>query len=113
MFCCIFLTTARPILSKLGAERYWAVFLLNISNRTRHRRRRIIVATGIFFSDQSKEPGWIQFLDFQTRSIRKICPFGVLQLGPRPIAASFDGSLLVFVQRDRFNEDIVLLEGLE
>jgi len=71
------------------------------------------VDDGIYFRNSLSEPDWIQFLDFETRSIRKVCAFGKWERGPRPIVQSPDGSTLIFTQRDDYDQDILMVEGLE
>ena len=70
------------------------------------------VEDGIYFRSGA-EPDWIQFFDFETRSIRRICAFGEWERGPLPIAVSPDGRTLIFTQRDDHDEDIMLIEGVE
>jgi len=71
------------------------------------------VEDGIYFRDSNSDPGWIRFLDFESRSIRKICRFEEWERGPRPIAVSPDGRTLIFTQRDDYDQDIMMVEGLE
>lgn len=85
---------AFPEIGEAGRRRFWSP-----------------VDDGIYFLDSASEPEWIQFLDFETRSIRKICPFGERERGPRPIAVSPDGRTLIFTQRDDYDQDIMMVEG--
>ena len=66
---------------------------------------------GIYFSSRD-DPAWIRFLDFETGSIRRICAFGERERGPRPISLSPDGRTLIFTQRDDYDQDIMMVEGL-
>ncbi len=67
---------------------------------------------GIYFLDSATAPHWIQFLDFETHSTRKTCPFGEREGGPRGLSVSPDGRTLLYAQRDQYNEDIMLVEGI-
>jgi len=67
---------------------------------------------GIYFIDRSSDPDWIRFLDFETRSVRRVAPYESLVWGPRLLTVSPDGRMLLFVQLDGYNLDLMLVEGM-
>ena len=71
------------------------------------------VEDGVYFLDSTSEPDWIQFLDFETRALHKVCAFGERKGGPPQVSVSPDGRTLIFTQRDKFDADIMLVEGVE
>jgi len=69
-------------------------------------------AEGIYFVDRGSNPGLIQYLDLETRAVRPVHPFKGFEGGPAHMDVSPDGRTVLFVQQDKFSEDIMLVEGL-